>query len=433
MPTYRLPPGAWIERSLQSSTIAAPASAGLNAPPGRWGSALNPPTGLMSWAGLNPPTGLQRRAALNPPTLFAGLNPPTLNGAHNAADAAQVLNLPEEWSGTDPAWVYAAGPEALLATALRKVQAKIIRPSDPRVPTAVRGAQARQTSKADPLWRWEPVYRIQALVCEMLGRCIVSDAQIWHVAIAESKGQKGLPSLKPTEIFSIKGPASSFDYSIQIDKVLRAAIEREDRLPEILSQANDIVPFFEAITGLNSMAAPKTAELMQVGWAWATHLLMRLKHGLAELRPYARSSLVQPVIATPGHGSLPSGHATISALYSRLFAGLLYAKPNHPRASQLDRLARRIAFNRVVAGVHFPMDSYAGYSLGRQLAELFIALAEGSKLPSPVVLNIEIDSELTEVDELPTSKNSSSGKAVEIAMLRKMWSAAQLEISDLRI
>jgi hypothetical protein len=44
---------------------------------------------------------------------------------------------------------------------------------------------------------------------------------------------------------------------------------------------------------------------------------------------------------------------------------------------QLMRLAARIAVNRVIAGVHFPVDNAAGMLMGVQLGRYFITLASG--------------------------------------------------------
>ena len=96
------------------------------------------------------------------------------------------------------------------------------------------------------------------------------------------------------------------------------------------------------------------------------------------------------MIYTPLHGTLPSGHATeafISAivLWHVLAAagrkaspkkhGTPYNEPGYMRGllEQLVELAARIATNRTIAGVHFPVDNVAGAVLGLALGEYLVA------------------------------------------------------------
>jgi hypothetical protein len=93
------------------------------------------------------------------------------------------------------------------------------------------------------------------------------------------------------------------------------------------------------------------------------------------------------MVPTPGHGSWPSGHATEAFLAATLLEALLNAAstgsgPGNGSRSheQLQRLAARIAVNRTVAGLHYPVDSAAGRLLGTALAEFLVARATGGKL-----------------------------------------------------
>lgn len=94
---------------------------------------------------------------------------------------------------------------------------------------------------------------------------------------------------------------------------------------------------------------------------------MRLKLGFDVPRPVQLSPQIQPVLPTPGHASWPSGHATESYLMAALLNHLLPS--DGLRDVQLKRLAARVAVNRTVAGLHYPVDSAAGRLLGTSLAE----------------------------------------------------------------
>ena len=111
---------------------------------------------------------------------------------------------------------------------------------------------------------------------------------------------------------------------------------------------------------------------------------MRFKHELACWRPTDYSPFIQPMLTTPGHGSFPSGHGTQAYVVSEVLKALLKTKNKTDAASQkfnlqLDRIAARIATNRVVAGVHFPVDSVAGRLVGTVLGEYFVYRGSGHK------------------------------------------------------
>jgi hypothetical protein len=79
------------------------------------------------------------------------------------------------------------------------------------------------------------------------------------------------------------------------------------------------------------------------------------------------------MIQTPGHGSLPSGHSTQAFVIAVVLCALFGAESNSVFHQQAMRQAYRVAVNRTVAGVHFPIDSIAGHVLGTSLGEYFVA------------------------------------------------------------
>ncbi|MCU0764621.1 MAG: phosphatase PAP2 family protein [Burkholderiaceae bacterium] len=159
----------------------------------------------------------------------------------------------------------------------------------------------------------------------------------------------------------------------QLVLVLDWAELREERMTEILAQIDPQYAFWASITGMRADRHRHTMELINVALQFAVYAEMRFKHSLACWRPVDLSAQVQPVITTPGHGSLPSGHATQAYTVAEVLCALCGWAAGGTRHEQLQRLSARIATNRVIAGVHFPVDSLAGRLLGQTFGEYVVA------------------------------------------------------------
>ena len=158
----------------------------------------------------------------------------------------------------------------------------------------------------------------------------------------------------------------------------RYADLREDRAPEILSQESGAVAFLGSIPWLHPERTRWTLELLATAVRLAVLGEMRFKHALACRRPNEYSPQVQPMILTPGHGTLPMGHATETFIMAFVLWQLLTRSGVGPYTDlswgvQLFRLASRVAMNRIVAGMHFTVDAAAGEVLGLTLGQYFLA------------------------------------------------------------
>jgi hypothetical protein len=164
----------------------------------------------------------------------------------------------------------------------------------------------------------------------------------------------------------------------QLELVSNYSELREDRSAEILAQINGGGAFFSSVIGLTAHRHKYTIELLDLAMSLATHVEMRFKHGFACQRPVEISPQIQPMIPTPGHASWPSGHATEAYLTCALLQSLLSHGSKY--REQLERLAARIAVNRTVAGLHYPVDSAVGRLLGTALSDFMVARCTGAKL-----------------------------------------------------
>jgi hypothetical protein len=165
----------------------------------------------------------------------------------------------------------------------------------------------------------------------------------------------------------------------QVPYLLDLAQTRTSRMVEVLPQTVPQFAMWVSLANLSAERTPATLELVSCGLRLASSAVQQFKHHLCCPRPLEYSALLQPVIATPGHRSFPSGHATEAFMVARLLA--LLAGPRCPKGmeSQLQAQAARIGQNREVAGVHFPADTLAGRILGNTLGHYlrFVATGEG--------------------------------------------------------
>ncbi|WP_084020851.1 phosphatase PAP2 family protein [Microvirga flocculans] len=172
----------------------------------------------------------------------------------------------------------------------------------------------------------------------------------------------------------------------------RYADLRGDRASEILTQTGGALAFLSSAAFLHPSRTPWTLELLATALRLANFTEMRLKHALACRRPNEFSPQVQPMILTPSHGSFPSGHATETFMAALVLWMVLRdsrtlppnsATPTPPYGdvrwgTQFMRMASRVAINRTVAGVHFPIDSAAGAFLGLTLGQYFVNLCRNA-------------------------------------------------------
>jgi hypothetical protein len=105
---------------------------------------------------------------------------------------------------------------------------------------------------------------------------------------------------------------------------------------------------------------------------------MVAKHHLACRRPTHIGATVMPFIPTPAHGSFPSGHSTEAHAVTVVMSAFMEQQPARfadvaQRKLLLRKLAERIAVNRTVAGVHFPIDTWAGAIIGRAVGQIVLA------------------------------------------------------------
>ena len=207
-------------------------------------------------------------------------------------------------------------------------------------------------------------------------------AKFASVATAEKTEFSPLLTIRPPSLNAFKS---------QLTHVRTWGDLRADRMAEILVQVDDIMPFFAGMTPLHPVAKRWTLGFIDAARTVSRLVTYPIKHHFSSPRPHDLAPKVHPPIATPGHGAFPSAHAVesflIAAILQRLATGAFPDLTANSGARALYRVAARIAQNRTVAGVHYPVDSAAGALLGVALGQAFVAHLDGAGTVLPLSLD----------------------------------------------
>ena len=112
---------------------------------------------------------------------------------------------------------------------------------------------------------------------------------------------------------------------------------------------------------------PNTHRVLYAASQLALFAAMYFKDKYQRQRPAQLCPPLLPPFEAPGHASYPSGHATQSWLMAKCI-GLVFDKALPAATATIlkryvDALAKRIAYNREIAGFHYHSDSTEGQTL----------------------------------------------------------------------
>lgn len=268
------------------------------------------------------------------------------------------------------------GTSPLLADALVRVRAGTVGDAKPdlRVPKMPTCADFDQMEK------WEPIVRFYVCLSEVLSDLQlavvpkVSDTFALQQCVHTPSSAGSLDgSYLSKPIVTITRPHQGV-FGKQLRLMQAWAELREDRATEVISEMPPQVPFWSATCNLQPSRHRHTFEFINLALALAAISAFRFKQVFACPRPAAYWAGLQPMLPTPEHSALPSGHATEAFMAARVLSAL-----NGNREGKLFEAlmtqASRVAINRTVAGLHFPVDSLAGQKLGNSLAEFLLTQA----------------------------------------------------------
>ncbi|MCL1629528.1 phosphatase PAP2 family protein [Roseibaca sp. V10] len=138
-----------------------------------------------------------------------------------------------------------------------------------------------------------------------------------------------------------------------------AQIIEEHTAPDILDflVSRGVIPF--------EIDAPVLWEVLRHGLYDIEIITIREKLRFNRPRPSQIQENIETAVPNPPHAAYPSGHASQAEFVSQVLRRLVPVCEYTYR-----RFASEIAFNREIAGVHYPSDSVAGFLLASRYTEI---------------------------------------------------------------
>jgi acid phosphatase (class A) len=189
-------------------------------------------------------------------------------------------------------------------------------------------------------------------------------------AAAEHSGP--LAAVDPVAVIG-QPPASGSDEA-KADLAIVLWLQRTRTPDQVARARNEVKIGLETFAtvlgpGFDPAAHPRTQALVERLHAEASALVDQARSRFARGRPFVADRRVEPAVKADGTPSYPSSHGTRGILYARVLAELA---PGQRDA--LLEVGRRVGYDRVLGGVHYPSDVLAGQRLGEALADALLAM-----------------------------------------------------------
>jgi hypothetical protein len=266
------------------------------------------------------------------------------------------------WDGWD-GWQQRVPSTSTLWLALTHTRERLVAP----MPEQGASAVPERPACGDAVFSLPEQTRVQLATMDLLSK--------FRVARGATAREVTVTDVDAKHLLTLSAPSDEA-FTNDLPKVEAWATQRSERSAEILNQLSYNPAFWSVILPLSPQRTPRTLELMEVWVAVCSYLVQSCKVLFNLPRPSQWSPRIQPMIAVPGYSTFPGGHAAESHLLALGLTELLKAANGQATTARIETaaglmkaLASRIAANRVVAGIHFTLDSDAG----QQLAEALLA------------------------------------------------------------